>query len=735
MLLALLSLSFAADPIDPFKEADESDQFRFEEQLVTVASRYAQTVQKAPSIVEVVTDEQIRQRGYRVLSDVLRDLPGIYVWRSVEGRDLAAMRGVISADNNKLLVLVDGQPWYDGVYTNALIDEYMPISHIRQVEVIKGPGSAIYGTNAFSGVVNIVTYGGRDLQGGRVRWVAGAHGRSDITATAGGTAELGAIEASMSVYARSLSALGQGLGITPDGDIDIPNTDPKSSINVGGRLVLEDLFDIGDLKTQVHHVDYQHTYLFNGQENPYEAQGKELGDFALGYRNTFVDVRWGMELSRDVTLTPYLFSQYHDNGSAYFFGGDITVDPDDLTASQFLLTVDAEKTTRRWGTGLDVEARPGIDHVVVGGVGVENTTVLKLYDQAFLLDGDPFVFNNFGAFDNCGQVVGLPGNGRDCGNPRLLNIFGFAQYTWTVTPSFELVAGARVDKRVPMNDGEQGDDGVFVLQASPRAGVLLVPTDRSTLKLLYGRAIRAPNVRELLVVADQDPTTGVYAFSSGNINLVPENINTVEMEARNEFVEGFSLRVDGSYSQVNNEIDKVDPGIYCNLPGALRIVAGEVGIDAAAGPIRAQSTYALTFASYAEETAFDPDVCDFVWADPYGGRQQYEFPPHMVKSRLGILVTDQLQVWTLNELYSKRPRSEWSPDGGMEDGDALALFHLGVTMSDIGKNDRFRVGASVRNLLDTQWNYGVYRDDANEPDLTSNTGFRRMVSVDLEAQF
>ncbi len=733
MLLLAVCTALAADPVDPFKEADESDQFRFEEQLVTVASRYAQTVRKAPSIVEVVTDAEIRQRGYRTISDVLRDLPGIYVWRSVEGRDLAAMRGVVSADNNKLLLLVDGQPWYDGVYTTAMIDEYMPISHIRQIEVIKGPGSAIYGTNAFSGVVNIVTYGGGELQGARVRWMAGAHGRSDVTASAGGTAELGAIEASISAYARSLSSLGQGLTITPGGDIDIPNTDPHRSVNAGARLVLEDLFGLGDLKAQVHHVDYQHTYLFNGQENPYEAASKELGDFDLTYRNTFLDLRMGLELSRDFVLTPYLFSQYHDNSSAYFYGGDITVDPVELTASQSLVTVDAEKITRRWGTGLEVEAHPGIDHVVVAGVGVENTSVLRLFDQAHPLDGDPYIQNGFGAFDNCGQVAGLYDNPKDCGKPRLLNLFGFGQYTWTITPSLEVVAGARVDKRVPMNDGENGDDGVFVLQASPRAGVLLVPTDRTTAKVLYGRAIRAPNVRELLVVADPDPTTGEYAFSSGNINLVPENINTVEGELTAQVVDALGLRVDGSYSQVNKEIDKVEPGIYCNLPGALRIVGAEAGFDAKAGPARLESTYALTLASYGAEDQFDPDVCDFPWATPYGGRPQYEFPPHMVKSRLGFVLTDDLQIWTLNETYGQRPRNEWAGASKLQDGDAFTLFHLGVTMSNLGPGGAFRVGASARNLFDTTWDYGVYRDDANRG-LDPARGFGRMVSIDLEGK-
>ena len=731
LLLALaLPPAHAADPVNPFKEADESELFRFEEQLVTVASRYAQTVRKAPSIVEVVTAEQIRQRGYRTISDVLRDLPGIYMWKSPEGRDLAAFRGVLSADNNKVLVLVDGQPWYDGVYTHGFTGDYFPLSHVRQIEVIKGPGSAIYGTNAFTGVINIVTFDGSDLEGGRVRIQAGSHGRSDVTATAGGTGKAGRFDTSIMAYARVFGLMGQGLTVNPEGDVDIPDTDPKKSINVGGKL------EFAGLRLQMHHVDYQHTYLVNGREDPYQALARTLDSFDLGYKNTFMDARYDLAIGRDLTVTPYLSSQYHDNPSSYFYGGSISVDPDTLEASQFLVTVDAEKITRRWATGLDFEARPGIDHVVVGGAGVENTEVLRFFDQAHPYGGDPYIQNGFAIIDDCGQVAGLYNNAEDCANPSIRNLFAYSQYTWTVRPSLELTGGARVDKRIPVNDGEQADDGTFVLSVSPRVGILLVPSDRVTAKVLYGRAFRAPNVRELLVIAEQDDD-GQYEFSSGNINLLPENIHTVESELVAEVVDGLELRADGSYSQLNNEIDKVSPGIYCNVPGALRIVGAEAGADATFGPASLAATYALTLASYADETELDPDVCDFPWAEPYGGRTQYEFPPHMVKGRAGLALTDQLSTWLLAEVYGERPRQEWAPDvPDRGDGEAFALLHLGLTFDDIGKNGQFRVGASVRNLTDARWNYGVYRDDANDPDvILPNNGEVRKILFDVEAIF
>ena len=167
--------------VNPFEEPDEATLFRVEEEVVTVASRYAQAVEQAPSIVTVVTDRQIRSRGYRTLADLLRALPGVFVTQSQEGRSLAWFRGVISPDNNKILLLVDGVPWYDGVYTHAWLDTYIPLEDVRQVEIIKGPGSAVHGTNAYAGVINVVTYSASDLRGGFVRVGAGDDGRWGLT--------------------------------------------------------------------------------------------------------------------------------------------------------------------------------------------------------------------------------------------------------------------------------------------------------------------------------------------------------------------------------------------------------------------------------------------------------------------------------------------------------------------------------------------------------------------------
>jgi outer membrane receptor protein involved in Fe transport len=714
-----------AQAVNPFEEADEGELFRFEEELVTVASRYAQTLRKAPSIVTLITADEIRERQYRKLSEVLRTLPGVYVWRSEEGRDLAAFRGVVSADNNKLLVLVDGVPWYEGVYTHGFIDEFLPLANVARIEVIKGPGSAIYGTNAFTGVVNIVTFSAAELDGARVRVTGGTGTRGEATATAGGRTAIGTIPTSATAYVRLFGQTGEGLDVTPKGRIDVASTDPRKSVNAGVEV------QFGDLTLQVLQVDFAHTFLFNETDTPFEALGKSIDTFDLQYHDTFADARWRLGLGES-TVTPYAWYQRHDNPGAYFFGGDVTVDPVTLEASQFFMTVDAEKRTDRIGGGVDAELRPALDHVVVTGVGVETVRVLRLFDLGFPAGGDPFVLNDFAVTDACGQPAGLYTNPERCAAPTLRNLFGYAQYTWTAAPFLELTAGARVDSRLATRIGPTRLPSRGAV--SPRIGVLLVPTDALTAKLLYGRAFRAPSVRELLVTVEPDPATGDYPFASGNPALAPETIDTAEAEVVASPVEGLELRADGSYSVLSNEIDKVaPPGFYCNLPGDLRVVGGEVGARLRTGRLDLSADYALTLARYGDDAAFDPAICDFRWQSPYAGRSQYEFPPHMGKGAVAFEVSPQLHLTAFAEVYGVRPRAEWSPNAANPDGEPVALLHVSGRMPGLGPDGRVEVGFGVRNLLDARWSTGVYRDDADEEGRpTPVSGEGRSVTVSVE---
>ncbi len=124
---------------------------------VSTASRHAERYSSTPGTLLVVSRQQIRERGYRTLAELLADMPSVDVQNLSDGtsNNRVAVRGVVG--NNKLLILQDGvrisSPTGDPI---ALMDNF-PLYHVRQVEVVYGPASALYGADAFTGVVNLIT--------------------------------------------------------------------------------------------------------------------------------------------------------------------------------------------------------------------------------------------------------------------------------------------------------------------------------------------------------------------------------------------------------------------------------------------------------------------------------------------------------------------------------------------------------------------------------------------------
>ncbi len=127
-------------------------------QLVTSVSKKAEDIRKAPATISVITQEEIIQRGYTDLVEFLNDLPGFQISRYY-GPQLANMyqRGLRTNNTEKTLLLIDGVEEND-LWTNwADISRQYSLSNIKQVEVVFGPASTMYGSNAFAGVINIIT--------------------------------------------------------------------------------------------------------------------------------------------------------------------------------------------------------------------------------------------------------------------------------------------------------------------------------------------------------------------------------------------------------------------------------------------------------------------------------------------------------------------------------------------------------------------------------------------------
>ena len=124
---------------------------------ITTASKTSQELDKAPATVIVITEEQIKMRGYQSLLDVLKDLPDMKVDDKLYTFSLNnfTMRGVPGQD--KFILLLDGARISSPTNEAMPIFENYPVNLAQQIEVVYGPASALYGADAVSGVINIIT--------------------------------------------------------------------------------------------------------------------------------------------------------------------------------------------------------------------------------------------------------------------------------------------------------------------------------------------------------------------------------------------------------------------------------------------------------------------------------------------------------------------------------------------------------------------------------------------------
>lgn len=132
------------------------------------ASQYVQKVTEAPASVTIITAEEIKKYGYRTLADILQSVNGFYVTND-RSYSYIGVRGFNRPGdyNSRVLLLVDGHRLNDNIYDQAGIGTESPIDVdlIDRVEIIRGPSSSLYGTNAFFGVINVIMKRGRDING------------------------------------------------------------------------------------------------------------------------------------------------------------------------------------------------------------------------------------------------------------------------------------------------------------------------------------------------------------------------------------------------------------------------------------------------------------------------------------------------------------------------------------------------------------------------------------------
>jgi iron complex outermembrane receptor protein len=298
MLAAVLMVSMAGQAMaesatherpDPAPVAmSEELELLKEEETISIASRYEQPISQAPSNVYVITDEDIRQSGAVDLPTVLRRVPGLEVMQ-MSGADFnVSARGDNQPAANKMLVMVDGRSIYVDVQANVYWKSIpVTLPEIKRIEVLKGPAAAVYGFNAFDGIINIITKSPQEMRGTTLQFGGG---------------ELGTIS-SAAVHAGTAGNLGYRLSIGRDQNQQWRNHDAlafrsnKFNIQTEYALPQDSKLLVSGGLTDMNRFDGQIVDVFQ------LGQRFTLGYADIAYQHQALTVRaWWSQYSADVDL-------------------------------------------------------------------------------------------------------------------------------------------------------------------------------------------------------------------------------------------------------------------------------------------------------------------------------------------------------------------------------------------------------------------------------------------------
>jgi outer membrane receptor protein involved in Fe transport len=505
---------------------------------VDAASRYAESIDDAPSSVSIITREELRAFGYPTIAEALRGVRGVYLSND-RTYVSPGIRGLGEPNDygNRVLVLADGQSLNDNILNSSFIgsDARVDLDDIERIEVVRGPGSVLYGTGAFSGVINLVPHE-RDAQNS-VHASAGTYDNSVARARAGfhyNISPRAAVEASVSL-ARS-----DGVDV-PIAFVDSRRRPPVAIANnvdffrsggTAGRATL------GPLTAQ---------WFFHRRE-----QHIPIGIFETIFndpRTEYTDTRMMAELRYEPRLSPTIQLMTRVHANRYVFYSDLAYDPlpgpttiEDYAGTWFgteARLVWTPSRVLRFTLGGESQVHP--EATIEGGFPKPYVDVRKPY--------------KFGA--------------------------GYSLLEAAPAPWFRLSAGSRLDvystfgpifvPRVALIlntgrfPGSLAVEGAARGSASPRAS-----TKRTygVLKLMGGRAFRAPSIYEQFYT---DGRTQLPAVDPARrLRLGPESIYSGEIEYSQRFEEDWvalgATHISYIKGIINTVPDAVDPMVirYAN---------------------------------------------------------------------------------------------------------------------------------------------------------------------------
>lgn len=521
-------------------------------ELPTVSSaKVEQRAAQAAAVVTVVTAEELRARGYTCIADALRVVPGFYdVYDQVTHNvGVRGINGGARASGNVLKLMIDGHPVdFRPTTGNFFGEELIPLEAIERLEIIRGPASALYGANAFLGVVNVITRKGAAIDGARLTGrgaLTQGHpggGGGVVVGTSSGpfdvllAADLMWTDRSgLALPASSPSELlGQNLSARGPSQRDFARARSlfgKVSVDrvLGGRLTLSASLQALDARAEFQ--DFA----------PLTHATRE------GWVNQNYRLLWEWEPSDRVAVT----------ASVHYF--DAAPSPQerlDLGRPDYVLL-------RRVGaSGFGVAAEARVKAVswltLTGGADlVVEQHLRQSFSQLLIAD----VLSSSGTVvRSAGTVIPGPGS-TDLLD--LINVGAFVQGVAKLGESFSATVGGRIDEHT-----------IYHWNFSGRAGVVFAPPDRPlSLKALFGSSFKAPSAVQLYT-----QPMGVRDVL-GNPSLQAQTARTFELAGLYGLPKGLGeISLDLFFLDLSGRVEFLQQGLYLQAQNVLdeRVLGAEL---------------------------------------------------------------------------------------------------------------------------------------------------------------
>ncbi|PKM36448.1 MAG: hypothetical protein CVV06_11025 [Gammaproteobacteria bacterium HGW-Gammaproteobacteria-10] len=451
MLFTLMLLASAASFADSDNAIDDADltgmslKELMDIEVFNAASLLPTEYSKAPGTVYSFNRDSFVRLGIRRLDDLLAFVPGMQLNQHRKRHRAIWARGLLDRFNDKLVLMVDGIRRQHVYYGNFSLGDNFPLEKIEKVEIILGPASTLYGANAYGGIISVTT-----------RKFAES---SRIEATAeGGSNARG--KGTLLYNSKQLQVFGSYL------EQDAPFRSDRNSF-------------IGSETLQPLDEDYANLFL---KATPFEG----LTLTADYYRNNtpflFIPDTQNAFIEEDsLTLAALYEAGDLDGGKIqanFFYNWDKAREFEKEQKTQ-QLGYEERQNAAMAGATVTGFKRLFDDHVFALGFNWLRTEATNMdFERRFRFDR--------GFFDT-------PETGSLLTNPAVSNndFAVYVQDVWSIAPQLDLTLGGRYDRF-----DEFGDFFNY------RAALVYTPTDRQTIKLLYGTAIRTPTFREYLKVLE-----------------------------------------------------------------------------------------------------------------------------------------------------------------------------------------------------------------------------------------